>query len=140
MEPRPMKTLRVTREEAVLRVVLNRPDQRNAMTLQMFDELREVFEGVAGDRSVRVVSLSGAEGNFCSGGDLTPDDIQNPRTRPHVPPPSPSSSATKGKGLPLAVLLGISVPRKNQAAGSLPFGDGRVRNLPHSDVLIRIDL
>jgi 2-(1,2-epoxy-1,2-dihydrophenyl)acetyl-CoA isomerase len=44
------------------------------MNLQMFDELREVFEGVAGDRSVRVVSLSGAEGNFCSGGDLTPDD------------------------------------------------------------------
>ena len=74
MEPRPMKTLRVTREEAVLRVVLNRPDQRNAMNLQMFDELREVFEGVAGDRGVRVVSLSGAGGNFCSGGDLTPDD------------------------------------------------------------------
>ena len=44
------------------------------MNLQMFDELREVFEGVAGDRGVRVVSLSGAGGNFCSGGDLTPDD------------------------------------------------------------------
>ena len=74
MELKMMDTLQVGCEDGILRVILNRPDQRNAMNLRMFDELRSVFEETAGDRSVRVVCISGAGGNFCSGGDLTPDD------------------------------------------------------------------
>jgi isohexenylglutaconyl-CoA hydratase len=59
---------------AVLYVTLNRPDARNAMSLQMVAELRQVLkdaEATAGQADgVRVVVLRGAGGNFCAGADL----------------------------------------------------------------------
>ena len=59
---------------AVLHITLNRPDARNAMSLQMVAELRQVLaaaEGRAGQSdAVRVVVLRGAGGHFCAGADL----------------------------------------------------------------------
>jgi isohexenylglutaconyl-CoA hydratase len=59
---------------AVLHIVLNRPESRNAMSLQMVAELRQVLtaaEASAGTtNAVRVVVLRGAGGHFCSGADL----------------------------------------------------------------------
>ena len=59
---------------AVLHVTLNRPSVRNAMSLQMVAELRQVLaaaEGRAGQLdAVRVVVLRGAGGHFCAGADL----------------------------------------------------------------------
>ena len=59
---------------AVLHIVLNRPESRNAMSLQMVAELRQVLtaaEASAGTTdAVRVVVLRGAGGHFCSGADL----------------------------------------------------------------------
>jgi isohexenylglutaconyl-CoA hydratase len=59
---------------AVLHITLNRPDARNAMSLQMVDELRQVLhlaEATAGlTDAVRVVVLRGAGGHFCAGADL----------------------------------------------------------------------
>ena len=59
---------------AVLHIVLNRPESRNAMSLQMVAELRQVLtaaEASAGTTdAVRVVLLRGAGGHFCSGADL----------------------------------------------------------------------
>lgn len=65
-----MQTLRVERERegAVLRVTLNRPERRNAMSVGMVDELEAVMAELAG---VRVVVLRGAGGHFCAGGDVT---------------------------------------------------------------------
>lgn len=63
-----------SRTGGVLTVTLDRPARRNAINLGMFDELRSAFEEVALDSSVRVVVLRGAGGNFCSGGDLAPED------------------------------------------------------------------
>ena len=61
-------------EGAVLHVTLNRPSVRNAMSLQMVAELRQVLaaaEGRAGQLdAVRVVVLRGAGGHFCAGADL----------------------------------------------------------------------
>ena len=58
----------------VLHITLNRPDARNAMSLQMVAELRQVLaaaEGRAGQSdAVRVVVLRGAGGHFCAGADL----------------------------------------------------------------------
>jgi isohexenylglutaconyl-CoA hydratase len=58
----------------VLRVTLNRPEARNAMSLQMVAELRQVLQAAqatAGQPdAVRVVVLRGAGGHFCAGGDL----------------------------------------------------------------------
>ncbi|MCG8590219.1 MAG: enoyl-CoA hydratase [Proteobacteria bacterium] len=66
-----MKTLQVERNEAgVVTVTLERPDKKNAINQDMWEELLEVFSEV-GDRDTdRVLVLTGAGGNFCSGADL----------------------------------------------------------------------
>ena len=59
---------------AVLHITLNRPESRNAMSLQMVAELRQVLaaaERRAGQSdAVRVVVVRGAAGHFCAGADL----------------------------------------------------------------------
>ena len=66
--------LLVAKTGAVLHVTLNRPDARNAMSLKMVAELRQVLtdaEATAGQAgAVRVVVLRGAGGHFCAGADL----------------------------------------------------------------------
>jgi enoyl-CoA hydratase len=55
----------------VVTVTLNRPDQMNAMNTGMGEDLLACFDGLARDREVRVVILTGAgERAFCAGGDL----------------------------------------------------------------------
>ncbi|QTN30553.1 enoyl-CoA hydratase/isomerase family protein [Rhodoferax sp. AJA081-3] len=62
------------RTGATLHIRLNRPDARNAMSLQMVAELRQVLrdaEATSGTPdAVRVVVLRGAGGHFCAGADL----------------------------------------------------------------------
>jgi len=58
------------REGPVARVVLNRPEARNALNLQMCVELRRLFEELDGDSGIRVVLLSSAGPVFCAGADL----------------------------------------------------------------------
>ncbi len=74
MKGKPMQSLALEENAGVLHVILDRPDRRNAINLAMFDELRAVFEEVGTNPRVRVVVLRGSGGNFCSGGDLAPDD------------------------------------------------------------------
>ena len=57
-------------EDSIARVTLNRPDRYNALSPAMFDGLIEVGKKVAALKEVRVVILSGAGGNFCSGIDV----------------------------------------------------------------------
>jgi len=67
-----METLIVERDgEGVVTVTLNRPQRKNAITPQMFDELIEVFDAVAANADDRVLVLTGAGDAFCSGADLT---------------------------------------------------------------------
>ena len=58
----------------VLEITLNRPDVRNAMSLAMVEELRQVLAqaeaSVGSAHPTRVVVLRGAGGHFCAGGDL----------------------------------------------------------------------
>jgi enoyl-CoA hydratase/carnithine racemase len=56
--------------EGIARVVLNRPDKRNALDLDMFRAIVDAQRAVARDRSVRVVILSGAGPDFSSGLDV----------------------------------------------------------------------
>ncbi len=64
------ETLALEREGAVLRLTLNRPERRNAITFQMMRDLTSAFQAIARDRSLRVLVLRGAGGHFCAGGDL----------------------------------------------------------------------
>jgi enoyl-CoA hydratase/carnithine racemase len=51
-------------------LTLNRPDQLNAMTAELCEELHDELRRIATDRSCRVVTLTGAGRGFCAGLDL----------------------------------------------------------------------
>lgn len=58
------------RSEGVGLVTLNRPDQLNALTLTMLQELSDVFRGMQRDPQVRAILITGAGRAFCGGEDL----------------------------------------------------------------------
>jgi isohexenylglutaconyl-CoA hydratase len=76
---RSLMTLTLASERGVLHVTLNRPTVRNAMSLQMVDELRAVLTEAEGAGDARVVVLRGAGGHFCAGADL--QDMASARQR-----------------------------------------------------------
>lgn len=55
----------------VLEITINRPERKNALTMAMYSALAELLNGAAGNIEVRAVVLSGTEGVFTSGNDLT---------------------------------------------------------------------
>ncbi|MFT5483732.1 MAG: isohexenylglutaconyl-CoA hydratase [Halieaceae bacterium] len=60
----------VERSGSVLRIWLNRPEAKNALTAEMTGELMAVLDAVRDDRSVRTIVLRGKGGVFCAGGDI----------------------------------------------------------------------
>ncbi|HEF4762599.1 TPA: enoyl-CoA hydratase/isomerase family protein [Pseudomonas putida] len=73
------QTLLLEPHNGVLHITLNRPDSRNAMSLQMVAELRSVLAAVRDDRHVRALVIGGAGGHFCAGGDIK--DMANARAQ-----------------------------------------------------------
>jgi len=72
-------TLAVVSQGGVLHVTLNRPSARNAMSLQMVDDLRAVLDDAQAAGDVRAIVLRGAGGHFCAGADL--QDMAQARQR-----------------------------------------------------------
>ncbi len=66
----PYETLIVACDGPVLKVSMNRPEARNALSPAMVRELTQTFEEARDDPAIRVVVLMGANGTFCAGGDL----------------------------------------------------------------------
>lgn len=66
-----MQTIRHDRTDGVLVVTLDRPDQLNAFTPTMADELEETFVQANTDDSVRAIIVTGAGRAFCAGMDLS---------------------------------------------------------------------
>ena len=64
-------TLQISRDGAVARVFLNRPDVRNAFNDAVIAELSAAFAGFAADPSLRAVVLGGHGKAFCAGADLS---------------------------------------------------------------------
>ena len=62
---------------AILRVQLNRPAHKNAMTSSMYTSLAEIFGDAGKDEAIRVVLWHGAGDAFCAGNDLG-DFLKNP--------------------------------------------------------------
>src|SRR3954466_10412879 len=54
----------------VATVTLNRPDRKNPLTFESYAELIETFRALVNEKDVRAVVITGAGGNFCSGGDV----------------------------------------------------------------------
>ena len=65
-----MSVLLESREAGVLRLTLNRPEKRNALSPDLVRALRDALARAAADPEVRCVLLSGAGAAFCAGGDF----------------------------------------------------------------------
>lgn len=51
-------------------ITLNRPERKNPLTFHSYAELRDLFRALQFDEEVKTVVVTGAGGNFCSGGDV----------------------------------------------------------------------
>jgi len=57
-------------KDHVATITLNRPEVLNAITLEIYAQLRDLFESLRSDDGIRAVILTGAGHAFCSGGDV----------------------------------------------------------------------
>jgi len=51
-------------------ITLNRPERKNPLTFESYGELRDLFRNLSHADDVKAVVVTGAGGNFCSGGDV----------------------------------------------------------------------
>ena len=70
-------------KDRVATVTLNRPERKNPLTFESYAELRDLFRRLTYAEDVRAVVITGAGGNFCSGGDV--HDIIAPLTKMTMP-------------------------------------------------------
>jgi enoyl-CoA hydratase/carnithine racemase len=70
-------------EGGVATLTLNRPERKNPLTFDSYAELRNLFRALGNATDVKVVVLTGAGGNFCSGGDV--HEIIGPLTKMSMP-------------------------------------------------------
>jgi len=66
-------------DSGVATITLNRPERKNPLTFESYEELRATFYSLDHDYRVKVVVIRGAGGNFCSGGDV--HEIIGPLTK-----------------------------------------------------------
>jgi len=57
-------------EDRVGVITLDRPEKKNPLTFDSYAELQDLFRELGGARDIKSVVISGAGGNFCSGGDV----------------------------------------------------------------------
>jgi enoyl-CoA hydratase/carnithine racemase len=57
-------------DDRVATITLNRPERKNPLTFDAYAELRDTFRQLAFASDINVVVITGAEGNFSSGGDV----------------------------------------------------------------------
>jgi len=64
-------------------ITLNRPERKNPLTFESYAELRDLFIELKSQKNIKAVVVSGAGGNFCSGGDV--HEIIGPLTKMKMP-------------------------------------------------------
>ena len=67
----------------VATITLDRPERKNPLTFDSYAELRDTFRALTDAPEVKAVVITGAGGNFCSGGDV--HEIIGPLTRMEMP-------------------------------------------------------
>jgi enoyl-CoA hydratase/carnithine racemase len=65
-----MTEILTERSGSILRIQLNRPEKKNAMTSNMYVTLADLLNGAAHDDQIRVVLWHGAGNSFCAGNDI----------------------------------------------------------------------
>jgi enoyl-CoA hydratase/carnithine racemase len=62
--------VRLAIDGKVATVTLDRPERKNPLTFESYAELADIFRAAAKDKTVKAFVITGAGGNFCSGGDV----------------------------------------------------------------------
>jgi len=62
--------VRIAVEGKVATITLDRPDKKNPLTFESYAEIVDLFRAAAKDKGVKAFVVTGAGGNFCSGGDV----------------------------------------------------------------------
>lgn len=73
--------LRTERDGPVLRITLDRPEARNALTDEMTVALADLVDDAGRDEAVRVIVLAGAGDHFCAGADIVRKNASGERPR-----------------------------------------------------------
>ncbi len=66
----PYETLILEKEEGVATITLNRPERKNALNLQLLEELGQAVKAIEEDDETRAVVLTGGDKFFCAGADI----------------------------------------------------------------------
>jgi len=66
-----MSSVAITISNGICELKLSRPEQRNALNVDMLDVLNDALEGVEGDSRVRCLVVTGEGRGFCAGADVT---------------------------------------------------------------------
>ena len=64
-------------------ITLNRPEKKNPLTFESYAELKNLFNQLKNEDQIKTVVVTGAGGNFCSGGDV--HEIIGPLTKMKLP-------------------------------------------------------
>ncbi|MFH1350358.1 MAG: enoyl-CoA hydratase/isomerase family protein [Pseudomonadota bacterium] len=64
------KMILCEKEENISVITLNRPEKRNAVNVEMRDEIIHALEDVGRDHEIRVVIITGGKDVFCAGADI----------------------------------------------------------------------
>lgn len=123
----------VVKEDAVRRVILNRPQRLNALTRTLLGDLSDALADIAADNAARVLILTGAGRGFCAGQDLgdkgavedgravrdTVERYYNPVVRQlrslDLPVIAAVNGIAAGAGLSLALSADITLAAENAA-------------------------
>ena len=70
LEPTRSFLLDIDPETNVARITLNRPERLNALTFEVYDELRNTFRALDTEPEARAIVITGAGRGFCTGGDV----------------------------------------------------------------------
>ena len=144
-------SVRIDRQGAIVTVILDRPEVRNAVDRPTAEALCRAFEEFESDPEARVAVLWGAGGTFCAGADLKglSDPVRRNRVDPAGPGPmgptrqlltKPVIAAVAGHavagGLELALWCDLRVAEDNAVFGvycrrwGVPLIDGGTVRLP----------
>ncbi len=77
------KHFRWASDGGVATITLDRPDKKNPLTFESYAELRDTFRALVVSPHLRAIVITGAGGNFCSGGDV--HEIIGPLTQMAMP-------------------------------------------------------
>ncbi len=128
-----MSTIVTGTHNGVLRIVFNRPDKKNALTVEMYEALNEAFDLAAGDPGIKALLFAGEGGTYTAGNDLQ-DFLANPpkgeeapvfqfiRNLAHCPKPMIAAVQGYAVGVGTTMLMHCDlVYAADDAKFSLPF-------------------